>query len=118
MPDNKGGGEGDGGGMGSDNDTTAEEVRPVRLAVISYDSGTGADDYHYCGGQGEKTLMIERRMISKIVKENFIIASAISFDPSQKSFLIPITTPIPLQFPKRRIYWSMRCILLCRLPSP
>ena len=95
-PHNKGGvGGGGGGGRGGDDDTKAEEARPVRLAVRSCDGGARANNYLQCGGQGEKILMRGRMRISKIVKNNFIVASAISFYPSPKSLPIPIIPPNP-----------------------
>ena len=91
-----------GGGRGSYDYIMAEESSLVCLSDGSRKCGTRDDYYRHCGGQGEKILMIGKMRITKIIKINFIIASAISLDPSQKSLPIPIANPIlPLSLKTR-----------------
>ena len=106
----------EGGVRGGDGNIMAEEASTVRLSASSCDGGTGDNCSCHCTGEGEKILMSEMMRISKINKINFIIASDISFDPSQKSFPITITTPILLPSPKTRIDCSIRSCLFCRCP--
>ena len=102
--DNEGDGGGGWEGRDGDHDMTPEEARPVRLAVRSRYGGTGADYYHHCGSQVEKILMSGRMRIAKNFKNFFIVASTVSFDPSQKSLLILITTLILTPSLKTRRY--------------
>ena len=78
---------------GGDENIKAEESSPVGLAIGSCNDRAIANNYRHCGGQGDKILMHGRMRISNIVKNNFIVAYAISFDPSPESLPIPITLP-------------------------
>ena len=82
-------------GRGGDENMTMEEARRVQLSTGSRDGSTGADDSCNCGGHGEKILMSGKMRIAKIVKNNFIIASAISFDPVPKISPDPDHHPNP-----------------------
>ena len=93
-------------------DTTADKARLVWLDVGSHNGGTRDRYFHHCGCQVEQKFMIGRMRIAKIIKFKFIIASTISFDPSQKSLLILITTLILPLSPKMQRYWSILCSLL------
>ena len=106
------------GGRGGYDNTMAEEASPVRFSDGSRNGGTGDNYSYHCGGQGEKIPMSGWMRIAKIVKINFITASAISFETFQKLLLIPIATLILPPSPKIRIDWSIRHHLLCRRPPP
>ena len=64
--------------------------------------------YHQCGSQVEKILMSGRMRIAKIVKKIFIVASTVSFDPSQKLLPIRITTSIPPPYLKTRMLAKLK----------